>query len=116
MGSELMTSKPLTTNTLFYGDNLRAGLNSDLGFTEQDRGESQRRVAEVARLFVDAGMVAIVATIAQIAHEGTWRSPVEGSLEQSLFLDLLLDRPDSDRVASAPQDGAAGVGLELKGR
>jgi adenylyl-sulfate kinase len=45
------------------GDNLRHGLNGDLGFTEADRTENVRRVAEVARLFADAGLVALVPVI-----------------------------------------------------
>jgi adenylyl-sulfate kinase len=45
------------------GDNLRAGLNGDLGFERDDREENCRRVAEVARLFADAGLVAVVAII-----------------------------------------------------
>jgi bifunctional enzyme CysN/CysC len=45
------------------GDNLRHGLNGDLGFTEADRTENVRRVAEVARLFADAGVVALVPVI-----------------------------------------------------
>ncbi|MGZ3145627.1 adenylyl-sulfate kinase [Lentzea chajnantorensis] len=48
---------------LLDGDNLRHGLNSDLGFSAQDRAENVRRVGEVARLFADAGVVAIVALI-----------------------------------------------------
>jgi bifunctional enzyme CysN/CysC len=45
------------------GDNLRHGLNGDLGFTEADRTENVRRVAEVARLFADAGVVSLVPVI-----------------------------------------------------
>jgi adenylylsulfate kinase len=45
------------------GDNLRHGLNADLGFTEADRNENVRRVAEVAALFRDAGLIALVALI-----------------------------------------------------
>src|SRR5579875_52758 len=48
---------------LLDGDNLRHGLNSDLGFSAEDRAENVRRVAEVARLFADAGTIAIVALI-----------------------------------------------------
>ncbi|MFJ5985360.1 adenylyl-sulfate kinase [Lentzea sp. NPDC092896] len=48
---------------LLDGDNLRHGLNSDLGFSTEDRAENVRRVGEVARLFADAGVVAIVALI-----------------------------------------------------
>jgi bifunctional enzyme CysN/CysC len=45
------------------GDNLRLGLNKDLGFTKEDRAENVRRVAEVGRLMVDAGLVVIVALV-----------------------------------------------------
>jgi adenylyl-sulfate kinase len=49
------------------GDNLRTGLNGDLGFSRGEREENCRRVSEVARLFADAGMVAIVAIISPYA-------------------------------------------------
>ena len=49
------------------GDNLRTGLNGDLGFTRAAREENCRRVAEVARLFADAGLVAVVAIISPYA-------------------------------------------------
>jgi bifunctional enzyme CysN/CysC len=48
---------------LLDGDNLRHGLNVDLGFSAEDRGENVRRVGEVARLFADAGMVAVVSLV-----------------------------------------------------
>ena len=48
---------------LLDGDNLRHGLNSDLGFSQRDRAENVRRVGEVAQLFADAGLVAIVSLI-----------------------------------------------------
>ncbi len=48
---------------LLDGDNLRHGLNGDLGFTAEDRTENVRRVSEVARLFADAGVVALVPVI-----------------------------------------------------
>jgi bifunctional enzyme CysN/CysC len=51
------------------GDNVRHGLNRDLGFTEADRAENVRRVAEVARLMVDAGLVVIVAFISPFRAE-----------------------------------------------
>ena len=50
------------------GDNLRTGINADLGFAKEDRLENCRRVAEVARLFSDAGLVAIVAVISPYAE------------------------------------------------
>jgi adenylyl-sulfate kinase len=49
------------------GDNLRTGLNGDLGFSREERIENCRRVAEVARLFADAGLVAVVAVISPYA-------------------------------------------------
>ena len=45
---------------LLDGDNVRHGLNRDLGFTEEDRVENIRRVAEVAKLMVDAGLIVLV--------------------------------------------------------
>ncbi|MFM8205320.1 MAG: adenylyl-sulfate kinase, partial [Actinomycetales bacterium] len=45
------------------GDNLRLGLNKDLGFTKEDRAENVRRVAEVGKLMVDAGLIVIVALV-----------------------------------------------------
>jgi adenylyl-sulfate kinase len=50
------------------GDNLRTGLNQDLGFGREAREENCRRVAEVARLFADAGLVAVVAVISPYAE------------------------------------------------
>jgi bifunctional enzyme CysN/CysC len=51
------------------GDNIRHGLNRDLGFTEADRVENIRRVAEVAKLMVDAGLIVIVAFISPFRAE-----------------------------------------------
>lgn len=51
------------------GDNLRHGLNRDLGFTAADRSENVRRVAEVARLMVDAGLVVLVSLISPFRKE-----------------------------------------------
>lgn len=52
---------------LLDGDNLRHGLNGDLGFSAEDRSENVRRVGEVARLFADAGVVALVPVISPYA-------------------------------------------------
>ena len=57
-----LTKQGVLTYTL-DGDNLRHGLNGDLGFSSEDRNENVRRVAEVARLFADAGVVALVPLI-----------------------------------------------------
>ena len=54
---------------LLDGDNVRHGLNKDLGFKDADRVENIRRVAEVAKLFVDAGLIALVSFIAPFRTE-----------------------------------------------
>jgi adenylyl-sulfate kinase len=54
------------------GDNLRHGLNSDLGFTEADRNENVRRAAQVAQLIVDAGLIVIVGLISPFKQERDW--------------------------------------------
>lgn len=51
------------------GDNLRLGLNKDLGFTPEDRAENVRRVAEVAKLFADAGLIVLVALVSPFATD-----------------------------------------------
>jgi len=54
------------------GDNLRHGLNSDLGFSESDRNENVRRAAEAAKLIVDAGLIVIVGLISPFKNERDW--------------------------------------------
>jgi len=54
------------------GDNLRHGLNSDLGFSEDDRKENVRRAAEAAQLMVDAGLIVIVGLISPFKQERNW--------------------------------------------
>ncbi len=54
------------------GDNLRHGLNSDLGFTEADRNENVRRAAQAAQLMVDAGLIVIVGLISPFKKERDW--------------------------------------------
>ncbi len=60
------------------GDNIRQGLSRDLGFTEADRVENIRRAMEVARLFVDAGLVVIVSFISPYRTERDLALPVRG--------------------------------------
>jgi bifunctional enzyme CysN/CysC len=55
------------------GDNVRHGLNRDLGFTEADRVENIRRVAEVAKLFVEAGLKQLCPLFRHSAPSGRWR-------------------------------------------
>ena len=51
------------------GDNIRHGLNGDLGFSEEDRGENIRRIGEVSRLFTEAGLVVITAFISPFKQD-----------------------------------------------
>ncbi len=72
------------------GDNVRHGLNRDLGFSEPDRVENIRRVTEVARLLVDAGLVVIVSFISPFRAE---REIARGRFEPGEFLEIFVDTP-----------------------
>lgn len=72
------------------GDVLRRGLTSDLGFSDQDRKENMRRVGEVARLFVDAGIVVIVAMISPFRAE---RKQLRTLFAADEFIEVFVDCP-----------------------
>jgi bifunctional enzyme CysN/CysC len=72
------------------GDNVRHGLNRDLGFTEEDRVENIRRVGEVARLLVDAGLIVIVAFISPYRAE---RQMARSLFAPGEFLEIFVDTP-----------------------
>jgi bifunctional enzyme CysN/CysC len=72
------------------GDNVRHGLNRDLGFTEADRVENLRRVAEVAKLMVDAGLVVLVSFIAPYARE---RETARSLFAPGEFVEVFVDTP-----------------------
>ncbi|HUP65375.1 MAG TPA: adenylyl-sulfate kinase [Thermoanaerobaculia bacterium] len=72
------------------GDNIRAGLNSDLGFGEEDRRENVRRIAEVAALFVDAGLITITAFISPHREE---RQLAREKVGEKRFLEVFIDTP-----------------------
>ena len=77
---------------LLDGDNVRHGLNRDLGFTEADRVENIRRVAEVARLMVDAGLIVIVSFISPFQSERDFaRSLFEPGDFMEIFVDASLE-------------------------
>lgn len=73
---------------LLDGDNVRHGLNRDLGFTEADRVENIRRVAEVARLMVDAGLVVIVSFISPFRSE---RAMARNLFVRGEFTEVFVD-------------------------
>jgi bifunctional enzyme CysN/CysC len=75
---------------LLDGDNVRHGLNRDLGFTEEDRVENIRRVAEVAKLMVDAGLIVIVSFISPFRSE---RRMARGLVEDREFIEIFVDTP-----------------------
>ena len=72
------------------GDLLRKGLNSDLGFSEQDRSENTRRVAEVARLMVDAGVTVLVALISPFEED---RRKARVLFGEGQFVEVFVDAP-----------------------
>jgi bifunctional enzyme CysN/CysC len=73
---------------LLDGDNVRHGLNKDLGFTDADRVENVRRVGEVARLMTDAGLIVITAFISPFRAE---REMVRAMMEPGEFLEVHID-------------------------
>jgi bifunctional enzyme CysN/CysC len=87
---------------LLDGDNVRHGLNADLGFTDADRVENVRRVAEVARLMVDAGLIVIVSFISPFRAE---RDMARSLFEPGEFFEVHVDAP----LAVAEQRDAKGL-------
>ena len=75
---------------LLDGDNVRHGLNRDLGFTEADRIENIRRIGEVARLMTDAGLIVLTAFISPFRAE---RQMVRAMLEEAEFIEIFVDTP-----------------------
>jgi bifunctional enzyme CysN/CysC len=75
---------------LLDGDNVRHGLNRDLGFTEADRIENIRRVGEVARLMADAGLIVLTAFISPFRAE---REMVRKMMPEGEFIEIFIDTP-----------------------
>ena len=72
------------------GDNLRHGLTKDLGFTAADRVENVRRIAEVAKLFADAGLIVLVSVISPFRDE---RDMAREMMEEGEFIEAFVDAP-----------------------
>jgi len=87
---------------LLDGDNVRHGLNRDLGFTEADRIENIRRVGEVARLMADAGLIVLTAFISPFRAE---RHMVRRMLPEGEFIEIFVDTP----LAEAEKRDAKGL-------
>ena len=75
---------------LLDGDNVRHGLNKDLGFTETDRIENIRRIGEVARLMTDAGLIVLTAFISPFRAE---RQMVRDLMAEGEFIEIFVDTP-----------------------
>jgi bifunctional enzyme CysN/CysC len=75
---------------LIDGDNVRKGLNKDLGFSDADRVENIRRIAEVSRLMVDAGLIVITSVISPFSSE---RRMARELMEEDEFIEVFVDAP-----------------------
>jgi bifunctional enzyme CysN/CysC len=82
------------------GDNVRHGLNKDLGFTDVDRVENIRRVGEVARLFVDAGLVVLCSFISPFRAE---RQMVRELVDAEEFVEIFVDTPLEECIRRDPK-------------
>src|SRR5437867_3932165 len=85
---------------LLDGDNVRHGLNRDLGFTDEDRVENIRRVAEVAKLMVDAGLIVLVSFISPFRSE---RRMARALLEDDEFIEVFVNTPLAVAEARDPK-------------
>ena len=85
---------------LLDGDNIRHGLNSDLGFTDQDRAENIRRIAEVARLMTDAGLIVLTAFISPFRQE---REMARALFKPGEFIEIHVDTPLAVAEAHDPK-------------
>ncbi|PKA41496.1 adenylyl-sulfate kinase [Rhizobium sullae] len=82
------------------GDNIRHGLNRDLGFTTEDRVENIRRVAEVAKLMADAGLIVLVSFISPFRAE---RQLARAMMEKGDFFEVFIDTPIEECARRDPK-------------
>ena len=75
---------------LLDGDNIRHGLNSDLGFDDASRVENIRRVGEVAKLFVDSGQIVLTAFISPFKDD---RELIKNLVDKNEFIEIFIDTP-----------------------
>lgn len=85
---------------LLDGDNIRHGLNKDLGFTDIDRVENIRRVAEASKLFIDAGLITLVSFISPFRAE---RRLAREMVEGDEFIEIFIDTPLSECETRDPK-------------
>lgn len=82
------------------GDNLRHGLNRDLGFSDEDRVENIRRVAEVAKLMADAGLIVIVSFISPFRDD---RAMARKLMAEGEFVEVFIDTPLQECIRRDPK-------------
>jgi bifunctional enzyme CysN/CysC len=82
------------------GDNLRMGLNVDLGFTAADRAENVRRVSEVGKLMVDAGLIVITALVSPFEVD---RQRARSIFNEGDFIEVFVDTPVEICIARDPK-------------
>ena len=87
-------------SVMLDGDNVRHGLNKDLGFTESDRVENIRRIGEVAKLMIDAGLVVLCSFISPFRAE---RRMVRDLLDAGEFIEVFVDTPLDQCIARDPK-------------
>ena len=87
---ELELFKRRRKTYLLDGDNVRHGLNKDLGFSEQDRIENIRRIGEVAKLFVDSGLIVLTAFISPFKSD---RQIARSLVKYDEFIEVFIDTP-----------------------
>ncbi len=75
---------------VFDGDNIRHGLNADLGFSPEDRKENLRRIAEVAKLFVDAGVIVLASFISPLEKD---RELIKSRFQKDEFIEVYVKCP-----------------------
>lgn len=82
------------------GDNVRHGLNQDLGFSDEDRVENIRRVAEVAKLMADAGLIVIVSFISPFRDD---RALARNLMAEGEFVEVFIDTPLQECIRRDPK-------------
>jgi len=85
---------------LLDGDNIRSGLSSDLGFSKNDRKENIRRISEVAKLFVDAGIITIISFISPFIKD---REEAKEIIGKENFIEVFIDTPLEECIKRDPK-------------
>ncbi len=97
---ERMLAEQGRHTTLLDGDHVRKGLNRDLGFSDADRMENIRRVGEVSKLFVDAGLIVLVSCISPFRSD---RDNARKLVGEGQFIEIFVDTPLEVCIARDPK-------------